>query len=53
MCYEFSNWFLKARAKELHKARDIPGDVAKAPVDSTAAPEAPLPKAKKPDKVPA
>jgi len=21
MCYEFSNWFQKARAKELHRAR--------------------------------
>ena len=52
MCYEFSGWFLKARAKEIHKARDKPGAVetkAAAPAASKPA----VPQAKEPEKIPA
>ena len=54
MCYEFSNWFEKARAKELHRAREKI-DTAKQP----SAPEVPAeserkrPEVKEPEKVPA
>jgi len=54
MCYEFSNWFLKARAKEIHKARETPGPVRSAPVDASASQsEAPRPQTTEPEKVPA
>ena len=54
MCYEFGNWFEKARAKELQRAREKM-DTAKqqtAP-DVPKEPERKRPEVKEPEKVPA
>ena len=54
MCYEFGNWFLKARAKELQKARekmDAPKEASPAPPVADTAPT--RPPVKEEDKVPA
>jgi hypothetical protein len=55
MCYEFSSWFEKARAKELHKAREKM-DTAKqqtVPETPVSTPEQKRPQVKEADKVPA
>ena len=45
MCYEFSNWFEKARAKELHKAREKLDQASRTPAPE---PAVPAPASKRP-----
>jgi hypothetical protein len=54
MCYEFSSWYWKARAKELHRAREQPGDAKRAPAEAAPrAPERAPETVKEPEKMPA
>jgi hypothetical protein len=53
MCYEYSGWFDKARAKELRKAQDKL-DAAKKSAQETPVKEAePAPEVREPERVPA
>jgi hypothetical protein len=55
MCYEFSSWFEKARAKELRKAREKMEVTRERtyPEAPVTAPEPKEPQVKEPEKVPA
>jgi hypothetical protein len=55
MCYEFSSWHRKARAKELHKAQVKAGAEGRkeAPMKPVEETQPKRPEVKEPDKVPA
>lgn len=52
MCYEYSGWFDKARAKELRKAQDKLDAATKSPQE-TPHKEERAPEGREPEKVPA
>jgi len=55
MCYEFSSWHWKARARELHRAQVKAGaeERKEAPTKSVEETRRERPEVKEPDKIPA
>jgi len=53
MCYEFSSWHWKARAKELHKAQVKAEEQKRAPAKPVEETRRERPEVREPDKVPA